>query len=244
LDSTKGILQVYVSRGGPVDEAITFLTDIQDAYENLYALNLKIDEAKQKYSERNEYSWRYNSRRKPPALNPTRKFSDLVLPDEKLIVHRVNIGSPGIWEFIGTLNPLQQLREYAKERHERRKDKEWREAEEQRQMSLENQKREQEVKKAELENIRLENSVLQESRKADLEDRRVETSILQEQVTLLRSIGYSDEQIRKLFNAHYYKPLSRLDAHANSGLLESMDVKVVGAEQSDGEDSNDSKEQA
>ena len=44
LDLTKGILQVHVSRGGSVDEAISFLTDIQDAYENLYALNLKIDE--------------------------------------------------------------------------------------------------------------------------------------------------------------------------------------------------------
>jgi len=238
LDSTKGILQVYVSRGGLVDEALSFLTDIQDAYENLYALNLKIDEAKQKYSERSEYPWSHR-KRKPPALNPTRKFSDLVLPDEKLIVHKVNIESPGVWEFIGTLNPLQQLREYAKERHERRKDKEWREAEEQRQMSLDNQRREQEVKKLELENIRLENSALQESRKADLENRGLETSILQEQVNLLRSIGYSDEQIRKLFNAHYYKPLSRLDAHANSGLLESMEVKVLQTEQSDGENQTD-----
>jgi hypothetical protein len=34
-----------------------------DAYENLYALNLKIDEAKQTFSERNENSWRYSSRR-------------------------------------------------------------------------------------------------------------------------------------------------------------------------------------
>ena len=243
MDSTEGILQVYVSRGGLVDEALSFLTDIQDAYENLYALNLKIDEAKQNYSERNEYSWRYSSRRKPPALNPTRKFSDLVLPDEKLIVHKVNVESPGVWEFLGALNPLQQLREYAKERHERRKDKEWREAEEQRQMELENQRREQEVKRAELENIRLENSTLQESRKADLENRKLETSILQEQVNLLRSMGYSDEQIRKLFNAHYYKPLSRLDTHANSGLLESMEVKVVQDKPSDGEGQGGNEEQ-
>lgn len=235
MDSTKGILQVYVSRGGLVDEALSFLTDIQDAYENLYALNLKIDEAKQTFSERNENSWRYSSRRKPPALNPTRKFSDLVLPDEKLIVHKVNIESPGVWEFLGTLNPLQQLREYEKDRHERRKDKEWREAEEQRQMSLENQKREQEIKRAELENSTLENSALQESRKADLENRRLETSIIQEQINLLHSIGYSDEQIRKLLNAHYYKPLSRLDTHANSGLLESMEVKVMQDRPSNGE---------
>ncbi len=70
-------------------------------------------------------------------------------------------------------------------------------------------KREQEVKRAELENSTLENSALQESGKADLENRRLETSIIQEQINLLHSIGYSDEQIRKLLNAHYYKPLSR-----------------------------------
>ena len=244
MDSTKGVLQVYVSRGGLVDEALSFLTDIQDAYENLYALNLKIAEAKQKYSERNEFSWRYNSRRKPPALNPTRKFSELLLPDEKLVIHKVNIASPGIWEFLGTLNPLQQLREYAKDRHERRKDKEWREGEEQRQMSLENQRREQEVKRAELENIRLETSALEESQKADLENRRLETSIIQEQINLLHSIGYSDEQIRKLLNAHYYKPLSRLDAHANSGLLESMEVKALPDKPSDGESQDNPDKQA
>lgn len=238
MDSTKGILQVHVSRGGSVDEAVNFLTDIQDAYENLYALNLKIDEAKRTYSERNEYSWSVR-KRKPPALNPTRNFRDLVLPAEKLIIDKVNIESPGAWEFLGALNPLQQIREYLKDRHERRKDREWRESEEQKQMSLENQKREQEVKKAELENVGFENSALQESRKADLENRKLETSILQEQINLLHSIGYSDEQIRKLLNAHYYKPLSRLDAHANSGLLESMDVKVVQTEQSDGESQND-----
>ena len=36
------------------------------------------------------------------------------------------------------MNPLMQLREYLKERHERRKDKDWREEQERRKMVLEN----------------------------------------------------------------------------------------------------------
>jgi hypothetical protein len=34
----------------------------------------------------------------------------------------VSFASPGFWEFLGELNPLQQIREWLKDRHERKKD--------------------------------------------------------------------------------------------------------------------------
>lgn len=46
----------------------------------------------------------------------------IVLPSERLILSKVNIQSPGFWEVLGSLNPLQQIREYLKDRHERKKD--------------------------------------------------------------------------------------------------------------------------
>jgi hypothetical protein len=222
LDDSKGILTVEVSRGGTVDEALSFLADIQTAYENLFALKLKIEEAELRY-EKLEYSWRSKPRR-PPALNPTRNVRDIVLPDKRLVIDKVKIESPGGWEFLGSLNPLQQIREYLKDRHERRKDKEWREAEEQRQMSLENSKREQEVRRLELENTKVENS------------------ILSEQISLLESRGYSDEQINRLLNAHYYKPLALLDVHVNSRLIESTDVEAIKLELTNGEPQNNADE--
>ena len=53
-------------------------------------------------------------------------ISKIVLPSELLVINKVNIQSPGFWEFLGSLNPLQQIREYLKDRHERKKDKNYR----------------------------------------------------------------------------------------------------------------------
>lgn len=50
----------------------------------------------------------------------------IILPSDRLVISKVNIQSPGFWEFLGGLNPLQQIREYIKDRHERKKDKDYR----------------------------------------------------------------------------------------------------------------------
>lgn len=49
-----------------------------------------------------------------------------------------SLNSPGAWEFLGTLNPLEVLRNYLNDRHERRKDCEYRESAEHRRLDLEN----------------------------------------------------------------------------------------------------------
>src|SRR5690606_11924323 len=53
-------------------------------------------------------------------------FEKIILPSDALVINRVNIQSPGFWEFLGSLNPLQQIREFLKDRHERKKDKKYR----------------------------------------------------------------------------------------------------------------------
>jgi hypothetical protein len=57
---------------------------------------------------------------------------------EELILSAVSLTSPGFWEFLGTINPLEILRKYLNDRHERRKDHEYRESAEQRRLALEN----------------------------------------------------------------------------------------------------------
>jgi hypothetical protein len=46
--------------------------------------------------------------------------------------------SPGYWDFLGKLNPLEVTRQYLQDRHERRKDREYREAAEKRRLDLDN----------------------------------------------------------------------------------------------------------
>jgi hypothetical protein len=71
----------------------------------------------------------------PPSAQEIASF---VPRAEQLILASVNINSPGSWDFIGALNPLEVLRKYLSDRHERRKDHEYRESAEQRRLALEN----------------------------------------------------------------------------------------------------------
>ena len=57
---------------------------------------------------------------------------------EQLILSAVSLASPGFWEFLGTLNPLEVLRKHLNDRHERRKDHEYRESAERPRLDLEN----------------------------------------------------------------------------------------------------------
>ena len=63
----------------------------------------------------------------------TERFDDELGLDLVSVV----IESPGFWEFIGALNPLEQLRGYLVERHERMKDREYRNDAERRRLDAE-----------------------------------------------------------------------------------------------------------
>lgn len=65
-----------------------------------------------------------------------------VFGDELLLVGRVELRSPGFWEFVGALNPLEAIRKYLDDRHRRRQDREYREREDERELGLENDLRE------------------------------------------------------------------------------------------------------
>ncbi|MHA8072737.1 hypothetical protein V7S77_12520 [Aquirufa ecclesiirivi] len=65
----------------------------------------------------------------------------IILPSDRLIISKVNIQSPGFWEVLGSLNPLQQIREYIKDRHERKKDEKYRSRQEEEIGELEIQER-------------------------------------------------------------------------------------------------------
>lgn len=55
-----------------------------------------------------------------------------------LIVREVHLSSPGFWSFLGALNPLEALRNFLNDRHERQKDRKYRELAEASKLELEN----------------------------------------------------------------------------------------------------------
>ncbi len=157
-----GILTIEGVRGGTVEEICDYLLSIENAYGNLYAFDLFVDRAQQIAfgNERSTISGIERSDndllitvetepagRRPSygsrslrALKPFKNVEGLVLPDDKLRLMSVVIQSPGVWEFLGSLNPLETLRKYLNDRHEHRKDREYREALEREQLALKNEK--------------------------------------------------------------------------------------------------------
>ena len=67
---------------------------------------------------------------------------------DRLVLKGVFLQSPGFWDFLGKLNPLEVIRQYLNDRHERKKDTDFRNNAEETRLRLEN--------------MRLENKVLNE----------------------------------------------------------------------------------
>ena len=82
----------------------------------------------------------------PAALRVPSEEIELYLPrSQQLTLARVELASPGFWEFAGKLNPLEIIRKYLDDRHRRRQDREYRETAEARRLELENLQLENEV---------------------------------------------------------------------------------------------------
>ena len=72
------------------------------------------------------------------AFEEPASVSSLVRPSDRIVLLRVKLESPGEWDFLGKLNPLDVIRQWVADAHERRKDKEYREAAERERLRLEN----------------------------------------------------------------------------------------------------------
>jgi hypothetical protein len=65
-------------------------------------------------------------------------YSSLVAPGHRLVLSAARFSSPGWFEVIGNLNPLEVIRKYLDDRHKRQQDREYRNAAEKRRLELEN----------------------------------------------------------------------------------------------------------
>ncbi len=221
-------LRIKAERLGTIPEVTTFLTDLETAYNSIYAFNFLVDTLEQDRHRRlrqfaehfhryRKYWKEFSDRKDFPfdpfmyemffeeyALSRAKGFSPnllelqskidiekVVLPSDRLVISKVNIQSPGFWEVLGSLNPLQQIREYLKDRHERQKDKEFR--------------NKQEKEKGEL----------------DLEEQR--NKIISQRIDILKSLGHSETEIRQLVMVMVTQPLNRLGRHQDNNQIEGPD---------------------
>lgn len=201
FNSERGALLIHGERGGGVNEIATYLRDLENAYSRIFlfqnfALDSYLDPRSRRFRGRlvlwEEFGLSLMS------LHRTQLPTDLILPEDQLVLERVRIESPGVWEFLGSLNPLQQIREYLNDRHRRRQDREYRE-------------------QSEREKLMLENELL---RWQTLER---ENSIWRERVALLKDIGLSNDEIQSLVWANMGLPLAQLGRHQDTRLISTAD---------------------
>jgi hypothetical protein len=110
-----GRLRLDAPRSGTVAETAEYLNVLDACYRHLCAFHSWVNEI---------LEWRHSSQSLPwYPISP-----DVVAStDTPLRISSVQLQSPGFWEFLGTLNALETLRKYVADRHERRKDRNWRE---------------------------------------------------------------------------------------------------------------------
>lgn len=179
------------------DLAVTDVRRLMEAIEGAYGSALAFEYfvellagSRERFSRIRRYSepwWGYPWLDWPPLARYERRDAGaLLLPSDQLVLHAASISSPGFWEFLGKLNPLDVIRQYFQDRHVRRQDREYREGHEDRQLGLENRKR-------------------------HLENQLLENQVLRERVELLDELGFGEGERQQILNEFLYQPLQELD---------------------------------
>ncbi|KAF0135170.1 MAG: hypothetical protein FD152_1376 [Xanthobacteraceae bacterium] len=202
VERKRGAIKLNLERGATISEFNSFLSDLEIAYLSIYQLP--------------SLEWLRSLRGLRPYpigyFDPELFYGGTridqmraqdVYPPDQLEISRITIQSPGWIELMGSLNPLQQLRDYLKDRHERKKDKEWR------------WKSEKERAEAELEILRI-------------QAERERVGALKEFYDLLDRMELSPEEKRKILWERVGTPLTRLARHQDRGLLGSQDDSTDG----------------
>lgn len=195
MSEETGRLAIVAKRGGTIAEISAFLSDLENAYLALYTF---------------DQLWLPPQlwHRFPPELwlklgFPFQLFGqagfvplkvDALPPNARLTLERVRIESPGFWEILGSLNPLQQIREYLNDRHRRRQDREFREASEKERLELDNELIRRQIEEKKIANLR-------------------------ERISILREAGYGDHYIQRIIWQAVGGPLSRLGRHQDTRLI-------------------------
>jgi hypothetical protein len=146
-----GVLRIQGELGIRLEEVREYLGRLEHAYNSIYAFE-RIIAGAERIAQRGPWSaplfardtfdWPglpirtgrlLSSWPPPPAV-----VASIVAGRDRLVLKAARFESPGSWEFLGSLNPLEVIRQYLNDRHERRRDRKYRDAAEARRLDLEN----------------------------------------------------------------------------------------------------------
>jgi hypothetical protein len=132
------LLRVYGYGGIHVNVAGQFLSDLDKAYNGLVLFEILLPSKELDRGSRRPSPIPWGGWSAVFWFPTTEQIASSVPVTERLILNSVRLQSPGLWEFLGALNPLEVLRNFINDQHERRKDTQYRESAERRRLELEN----------------------------------------------------------------------------------------------------------
>jgi len=141
----KQILCIQAQRLGKIAEITDFLKTLDQVYNSFFFIdNIDVERVRSVKAKRNLYNSEEinESARKNLKYSFYREIGKLISAarprgNDKIEIHKIKILSPGFWEFFGALNPLQQIRQFLNDRHERKKDNNYRNSQEKRMGEIE-----------------------------------------------------------------------------------------------------------
>ena len=128
-------LEMHVTRAAHAHYIAEFLTAADYAYSSIAVFYVTVDEI-QIRDVSHRWHWEMWLERWPEKQPD---IASLILPSERLWVEKISISSPGSFRFLGKPAVLETIRKYLQDRHERKKDKEYRNAAEQQRLLLQNE---------------------------------------------------------------------------------------------------------
>lgn len=146
MKKAQGRLTVYANMPGTVAEAVGTLQAIEYAYLMLYATEVHVNSLRNRPYELGPPWWLTFSgfASLPPATGPQGMLAQdhirrsILLPEDVLQIDAIRFSSEGFWSFLGSLNPLETIRKWVQDHHERKKDNLYRSREEDRGMQIDN----------------------------------------------------------------------------------------------------------
>jgi hypothetical protein len=182
-------------------ELINFTRDFENTYRKLCLFNFFIEEVVKIKIDKKQGI----------VLEELDIYEEFLDPGLKqLKINKIVITSPGFWEVIGSLNPLQQIREYLNDREERRKGRMYK------------NQQEQKIKNLEIEKLQ---NDLQLDKEKNINELLLSKFTLLDKVTAyIKSLDISEELKSSLIHKYLISNLSNLDIYQEQGLIGKIDI--------------------
>jgi hypothetical protein len=229
-----------------VDRVAQFLSALEEAYNGIllvdtllndYALNALSDEHGRVVVRRDREggrftrlehdllrakrrSWDYTSLLSSESL---RAAGDLFAERLRLRVHSIQVASPGVWEFLGTLNPLEVIRKWKQDSHERKKDDEYRSEAERVRLALDNAEKRGKIEAQEFDNEAKRKQVAAQIEAQMIENERKRLEVFEARVKLAKELGATNDDLNRLFQGLVRRPLKQLEQFDD--IMDSVEVK-------------------